>query len=99
MSDDAVKTTTITRVQKPSMWTVVFLNDDFTPMVFVVQILQSIFHKSMLDAEQIMLRVHREGRAMVGNYTCEVASHKADQAMGLAIFAQHPLQVFPERIG
>jgi ATP-dependent Clp protease adaptor protein ClpS len=80
------------------MWTVVFLNDDYTPMVFVIQLLQLIFHKSAVEAEEIMLRVHREGMARVGYYTREIACHKADQAMGLASFAQHPLQVVPERL-
>jgi ATP-dependent Clp protease adaptor protein ClpS len=96
MSD--IKTATVTKVKKPSMYTVVFLNDDYTPMLFVVHLLCSIFHKSEQEAQQIMWRVHREGAAKVGYYTCEVASHKADQAMGLATLEQYPLQVFPEQI-
>jgi len=80
------------------MWTVVFLNDDFTPMQFVTHLLRTIFHRSLEDAERIMLLVHNEGRARVGSYTREVASNKADQAMLLAMIAQHPLQVFAERI-
>ena len=83
---DTVETARVTKVQKPPMYTVVFLNDDYTPMVFVVHLLHTIFHKSLEEAQQIMLRVHREGAAKVGSYTCEVANHKADQAMGLAIF-------------
>jgi ATP-dependent Clp protease adaptor protein ClpS len=95
MSDTVTNTTT--QLQRPSLWTVLFLNDDYTPMAFVVQILTVIFHQSADDAQRIMLRVHQEGKARVGAYTYEVASHKTDQTMLLATMMQHPLQVYPER--
>lgn len=80
------------------MWTVVFLNDDFTPMQFVVQILVTLFHKAPDDAQRIMLLIHHEGSARVGSYTREVANHKVEQTMLTAYLVQHPLQVYPERI-
>ena len=98
MSDTLLDTTTKTDVRAPAMWTVVFLNDDFTPMQFVTHILVAIFHKSADEAEQITLAIHHEGRARVGSYTREVASNKAERAMLMAVLAEHPLQVFPERI-
>jgi ATP-dependent Clp protease adaptor protein ClpS len=96
MSDTVVKKKTA--LKPPSMWTVVFLNDDFTPMEFVVHVLVTVFHKTVDEATQIMLLVHQQGKARVGSYTCEIATEKADRTMLLAVMSQHPLQVFPERI-
>lgn len=98
MSDTIFQTTTGIKIQRPSMWSVMFLNDDYTPMQFVMQMLTSIFHKSTEEAEHITMAIHHEGRARVGCYTREVASNKADQVMLLANVSQHPLQVYPERI-
>jgi ATP-dependent Clp protease adaptor protein ClpS len=98
VSDTLLDTTTKTAVRSPAMWTVIFLNDDYTPMLFVAQMLVSVFHKSADEAQQITLAIHHEGRASIGSYTHEVASNKADRAMLLAAIAQHPLQVFPERL-
>lgn len=98
MSDTTVQTTVDLHTETPSMWTVVFLNDDFTPMQFVVHLLIAIFHQSTEDAVRIMLAVHHEGRAAVGSYTREIASNKAEQVMLMASSAQHPLQVYSERL-
>ena len=98
MSDTTFQTIIDLGLQPPSMWTVVFFNDDYTPMRFVIQMLVTIFHKSTEDAQRITFAIHHEGRAQVGSYTREVASHKADQVMWLANASQHPLQVYPERI-
>lgn len=98
MSETASDTATVTELKMPSMWTVVFLNDDFTPMQFVMNLLMSVFHKSKSDAEQITMEIHHEGRARVGVYTREVACNKAERAMMMASIAQHPLQVNAERL-
>lgn len=97
MSDTQSATTTQTNLQEPSLWTVVFLNDDFTPMHFVTQVLMSVFHRPVDDAQRITQAIHHAGQARVGSYTREVAANKAERAMMLATIAQHPLQVRPER--
>jgi ATP-dependent Clp protease adaptor protein ClpS len=80
------------------MYTCLFLNDDYTPMVFVIQVLTGVFNLSVDDATAIMLKIHIEGKANVGSYTFEVASHKADVSMALARQNQFPLLVSPEAI-
>lgn len=97
-TDTIADITSMTELKMPSMWTVVFLNDDFTPMQFVTQLLMSVFYKSSSEAEQITMEIHHEGRARVGVYTREVACNKADRAMMMAGIAQHPLQVYAERL-
>ena len=96
MIDTVFDTSTKPILRRPSMWTAVFVNDDFTPMQFVVQVLAMYFNQSFQDAQRIMLTVHTKGKASVGRYTYEVASHKADQTMLLAALSQHPLLVYPE---
>lgn len=98
MSATEFATTTRIDLQEPSLWTVVFLNDDFTPMQFVSHLLISEFHRPADEAQRITMAIHNEGRAQVGSYTREVAANKAERATLLAILAQHPLQVRPERL-
>ena len=98
MSDTATTTDTERKVQRPAMWTVVFLNDDFTPMQFVVRVLMEVFDKSLEEATHIMLQVHKDGAARVGCYTFEVAEQKVNETMRLTFMAQHPLRVFAERL-
>lgn len=85
------------KTQKPSMYKVLLLNDDYTPMEFVVMILESIFGKSREEATQIMLHVHRRGVGVCGVYTFEVAETKVMQVMALARQNQHPLQCMMEK--
>ena len=85
-----------TQIASPMLWTVVFLNDDFTPMEFVVQVLVEVFHKPLAEANSIMLTIHNERAVPVGRYTKEVACNKADHVMMLARVYQHPLQVYAE---
>jgi ATP-dependent Clp protease adaptor protein ClpS len=80
-----------TAVKKPSMWNVVFLNDDYTPMEFVVMVLEQIFHKSRQDATVIMLDVHKKGKGIAGTYTYEVAETKLIETMDFARTHEHPL--------
>ena len=93
--DVAVKTRPKTK--KPSMYKVVMLNDDYTPMEFVVMVLQKFFRKSREEATQIMLHVHQRGVGICGVYTLEVAETKACQVMDLARQNQHPLQMQIEK--
>lgn len=87
-----------TKTKKPSMWNVVMLNDDFTPMDFVVGILMKIFHKSRAEAEAITFQVHVEGKGIAGTYTFEVAEMKVQDAMDLARRAGHPFQCTIEQV-
>ncbi|HET9669559.1 MAG TPA: ATP-dependent Clp protease adapter ClpS [Casimicrobiaceae bacterium] len=81
-----------TKVKPPPLYKVVLLNDDYTPMDFVVVVLQTVFGMSREKATQVMLQVHREGMGVCGTYTREVAATKVDQVINLARKHQHPLQ-------
>jgi ATP-dependent Clp protease adaptor protein ClpS len=81
-----------TRTKPPPLYKVVLLNDDYTPMDFVVIVLQTVFSMSREKATQVMLQVHREGMGVCGTYTREVATTKVDQVIELARKYQHPLQ-------
>ena len=87
--------------QKPKMYTCVFLNDDYTEMGMVTNIIQKVFHKSLDEAESIMLEVHLKGKATVGEYTFEVAETKCYEAMDMARNGPEPapLQVGVEPLG
>ncbi|HAX92025.1 MAG TPA: ATP-dependent Clp protease adapter ClpS [Rhodospirillaceae bacterium] len=87
-----LKTRTKSTTQKPSMYKVYILNDDFTPMDFVIVILETVFNKSHEEAMRIMLHVHHKGSGLCGVYTYDVAETKASQVMQAARIAQHPLQ-------
>lgn len=79
------------RVKKPSLFQVVLLNDDYTPMEFVVQVLQKIFSMDRSTATRVMLEVHTKGKGICGVYTFEIAETKVAQVTGLAQQQQHPL--------
>ena len=85
------------KTRKPSMYRVLMLNDDYTPMEFVVLVLQSIFGKSNDEAINIMLHVHQKGVGICGIYTFELAETKVTQVMDLAQENQHPLQCTLEK--
>tara|TARA_R110000868_G_scaffold26347_8_gene101595 strand:+ start:11347 stop:11676 length:330 start_codon:yes stop_codon:yes gene_type:complete len=91
----ALKTRPATK--KPSLYRVLLLNDDYTPMEFVVEVLVRIFRKSPDEAATIMLHVHQNGVGMCGVYTYEVAETKVAQVMDAARRAQHPLQCTMEK--
>jgi ATP-dependent Clp protease adaptor protein ClpS len=80
------------KVKPPPLYKVMLLNDDYTPMDFVVVVLQTVFAMSREKATQVMLQVHREGMGVCGTYTREVASAKVEQVIGIARKHQHPLQ-------
>lgn len=80
------------RTQKPKMYRVILLNDDFTSMDFVVQILEVIFFKSPAEATQIMLQVHKQGRGVAGIFTKQIAEAKIEQVHQLAQREGFPLK-------
>ncbi len=85
------------KVKKPSMYKVLMLNDDYTPMEFVVHVLERFFSKSADEATQIMLHVHQKGVGICGVFTFEIAETKVNQTMELARKNQHPLQCTLEK--
>ena len=80
-----------TRLAPPPLYTVLLLNDDFTPMDFVVHVLQKIFSMDRERAMQIMLKVHMEGQGICGIYSRDVAATKVEQVTAYARESQHPL--------
>lgn len=86
------------RTAPPPMYQVVLLNDDYTPMEFVVMILQRIFGKSPEVATRIMLKVHHEGRGVCGVYTRDIAATKVEMVQQTAHAHQHPLQCLMEPV-
>ena len=87
------------RTKKPSMYKVLMLNDDYTPMEFVIHALERFFGKTHDEAMAIMLHVHTKGVGICGVYTYEVAEMKASQVMDMAAHHQHPLQCTVEKDG
>ncbi len=92
-----IATKTRVRTKKPSMYRVLILNDDYTPMEFVVLILERFFNKSREQATRIMLHVHQKGVGVCGVYTYEVAETKVAQVMDMARRNEHPLQCTMEK--
>ena len=84
------------RTKPPPLYQVLLLNDDFTPMEFVVVVLQKFFMMELEKATQVMLRVHREGRGVCGVYTRDIAATKVELVSSFARMHQHPLQCVME---
>ena len=87
-----------TRLKPPPLYKVLLLNDDYTPMDFVVVVLQTVFAMSREKATQVMLQVHREGMGVCGTFTREVAAAKVGQVIDIARQHQHPLQCTMEEV-
>lgn len=85
------------KTKRPSMYKVLMLNDDYTPMEFVVHVLERFFGKNREEATRIMMHVHQRGVGICGVYTYEVAETKVTQVMDLARQNQHPLQCTIEK--
>ena len=92
-----IVTKTRSKVKKPSLYKVLLLNDDYTPMEFVVHILEKFFAKNREDAVEVMLHVHRHGVGLCGVFTYEVAETKVAQVIEFARRHQHPLQCTMEK--
>ena len=84
-------------VKKPNMYAVVLINDDYTPMEFVIYVLQTIFKKSYEEAKKIMLLVHNEGKGICGIYSLDIAETKANQVIEFSRVNQHPLECKVQR--
>ena len=84
------------KVEPPRMYQVVLLNDDYTPMEFVVMVLQQFFQRDLETATHIMLKIHHEGRGVCGVYTKDVAATKVEMVLACARRAGHPLQCIME---
>jgi len=85
------------KTKKPPLYKVLLLNDDYTPMDFVVHVLETFFNKGREEATRIMLTVHYHGVGLCGVYPHEVAETKVDQVMSLARAHGHPLQCIMEK--
>jgi ATP-dependent Clp protease adaptor protein ClpS len=96
-SGTAVITQTRTRTKRPNMYRVLLLNDDYTPMEFVVHVLQRFFNKDADEATRIMLHVHQHGVGECGVFTYEIAETKVTLVMDFARKHQHPLQCVMEK--
>jgi ATP-dependent Clp protease adaptor protein ClpS len=92
LRDDTVLEARRAKTKPPPMFKVMILNDDYTPMDFVVMVLQKFFSLNREKATQIMLKVHREGMGVCGVYVKDVAATKVDQVRSYAKQHQHPLQ-------
>ena len=86
------------KTKPPSMYQVVLLNDDYTPMEFVVVVIQEYFNKDRETAMQIMLKVHRDGKGVCGVFPKDIAATKVDLVMAYARQAGHPLQCVMEEV-
>jgi len=95
--DTAVITKTKPKTQRPPMYKVLLLNDDYTPMEFVVHVLERFFGITHSQAVEIMLTVHKKGVAVVGVFSYEIAETKVAQVMDFARRNQHPLQCTMEK--
>ena len=92
-----VATRTRAKSKKPSLYKVLMLNDDYTPMEFVVLVLQNFFRMSLEDATRVMLHVHQKGVGVCGIFSYEVAESKVSQVIDFARQNQHPLQCTLEK--
>lgn len=81
------------RLREPRRWAVIFWNDDFTTMDFVVQVLTEVFLKPAQEAEMLMMKVHEEGQAIVGTYSYDIAASRATDATKMAREAGFPLRI------
>ena len=86
------------KTKLPSIYKVIILNDDYTPMEFVVYTIQNVFKKSHDEATRIMLKIHTEGQGICGMFPLEIAETKMKQVLNLAKEHQHPLQCIIEKI-
>lgn len=92
-----VATRTRAQTRRPSLYKVLLLNDDYTPMEFVVHVLQRFFRMDMEEATRVMLQVHQRGVGVCGIFSYEVAETKVNQVMDFARQNQHPLQCTLEK--
>ncbi|MDO5155943.1 MAG: ATP-dependent Clp protease adaptor ClpS [Eubacteriales bacterium] len=93
---DAIKERTKHRIKEPKQYHVIMLNDDFTTMEFVVEVLMDIFHKDEMTAQAIMMQVHKNGKAIVGKYPYDIATTKVGEALARAKAEGFPFRMVTE---
>ncbi len=98
-NDELAVETAKPRLKRPPLYRVLLINDDYTTMEFVIQVLQNIFHMSEEKAAQIMLHVHQKGAGVCGIFTREIAESKVEQVLQYAQQNKHPLQCTMEPDG
>ena len=97
-NDQDVLIDTRAKTDRPRLYKVMLLNDDYTPMEFVVDVIQKVFKKSHDEATKIMLQIHTEGIGICGVFPLEIAETKMNQVLNLSKESQHPLQCIIEKI-
>jgi len=97
-NDSLINTQTREKLKKPSLYKVLILNDDYTPMEFVVYLLKSFFNKSNEEATKIMLHVHQNGIGVCGIFSYEIAETKVIQVLDTSRKNNHPLQCTMEKV-
>ena len=97
-NDQDVLVDTRAKTERPPLYKVMLLNDDYTPMEFVVDVIQKVFKKSHDEATKIMLQIHTEGIGICGVFPLEIAETKMNQVLNLSKESQHPLQCIIEKI-
>ena len=98
MAETQSDTITKTEVTYPNRYNVVFINDDFTPMDFVVQLLIEVFNKTLEEAKDITLQIHEKGKGIAGSYNFELAEQKKAEALAISRNNGHPLTILVEKI-
>jgi ATP-dependent Clp protease adaptor protein ClpS len=100
MSRENIKTKSstkeVTQIKYPTKYNVIFLNDDHTPMEFVIHLLIEVFNKNIAQAKDITFKIHNDGRAVVGTFHYEIAEQKSQEATLLSRHNGHPLQIIIE---
>ena len=97
-NDSGLLTKTKSKTQRPPLYKVMLLNDDYTPMEFVVVVIQEFFGKDLEAATAIMLKIHLDGKGVCGVYSRDVAATKVDQVLEAAHKAGHPLKCVAEPV-
>tara|TARA_B100000963_G_scaffold245052_1_gene214552 strand:+ start:1954 stop:2253 length:300 start_codon:yes stop_codon:yes gene_type:complete len=98
MAETQSDTITRTEVTYPNRYNVVFINDDFTPMDFVVQLLVEVFNKTLEEAKDVTLQIHEKGKGIAGSYNYELAEQKKAEAVAISRNNGHPLTILVEKI-
>lgn len=98
MANTQVATRTQVHTKYPQRYNVVFLNDDFTPMAFVINLLIEVFNKNIETAQEITEEIHQSGRAVAGTYNLEIAEQKVQESIMVSRHAGHPLEITYEPV-
>ena len=98
MAETQSDTITKDEITYPNRYNVVFINDDFTPMDFVVQLLVEVFNKTLEEAKDVTLQIHEKGKGIAGSYNYELAEQKKAEAVAISRNNGHPLTILVEKI-